>query len=184
MEHLAVILFLAFGLAMDAFAVAVAQGAAGHSSARNAFRTGAAFGAAQGIMPFFGWVLGSTFVTQIAVIDHWIALVLLSGLGLKMLCEARAGDEDEPAPNLSGWALATAAVATSIDALAAGITFPTLDLPVLWTCVVIGLVTGILSVAGVFIGGIASSRIGKFAEVMGGLILIALGIKIFIEHQF
>lgn len=186
MENLIIILFLAFGLAMDAFAVAVAQGAAGHSSPLNAVRTGLAFGVAQGIMPFFGWVLGSTFAAQIAVFDHWIALVLLSGLGLKMLWEARAGDgsDDSPAVNLSGWALMIAAVATSIDAMAAGITLPTLDLPVLSTCIIIGVVTGILSAAGVLIGGIASSRIGKFAEVAGGVILIALGIKIFVEHQF
>lgn len=183
MEHFAVIILLALGLAMDAFAVAVAQGAAGHSSTLNAIRTGLAFGGAQGLMPIFGWLLGSTFVSQIAAFDHWIALVLLSGLGLKMLWEARPGGEDEPAPKLSGWALATAAVATSIDALAAGITFPTLELPVIWTCIVIGAITGILSAAGVFIGGIASSRIGKYAEVMGGIILIALGIKIFIELQ-
>lgn len=185
MENLIIILFLALGLAMDAFAVAVAQGAAGHSSPLNAIRTGLAFGVAQGVMPFFGWVLGSTFVTQIAAFDHWIALVLLSGLGLKMLWEARGGDEDDsPAANLSGWALIVAAVATSIDAMAAGITLPTLDLPVLSTCIIIAVVTGILSAAGVLIGGIASSRIGKFAEVAGGVILIALGIKIFVEHQF
>ncbi|MEH6756900.1 MAG: manganese efflux pump MntP family protein [Parasphingorhabdus sp.] len=184
MENLVVILLLAIGLAMDAFAVAVAQGAAGHKSTFNAFRTGAAFGGAQLLMPFFGWVLGNSFATQIASFGHWIALILLCGLGLKMFWEARGGAEDGPAINLSGWALTTAAVATSIDALAAGITFPTLNLPVLWTCIIIGAVTAILSVAGVFIGGIASSRVGKFAEIAGGFILIALGIKIFVEHQF
>tara|TARA_R110000824_G_scaffold98089_1_gene234127 strand:+ start:292 stop:840 length:549 start_codon:yes stop_codon:yes gene_type:complete len=182
MDNLFLILALAVGLAMDAFAVAVAQGAAGHNSMFHATRTGMAFGVAQGVMPFLGWALGIAFVSQISAYDHWIALILLGGLGMKMLWEARDGNGNDPAPSLSGWALGAAAIATSIDAFAAGITLPTLGLPVLLTCIAIGIVTALLSVLGVMIGGMASSRIGKYAEGAGGVILIALGIKIFVEH--
>tara|TARA_R110000824_G_scaffold384075_3_gene577910 strand:+ start:239 stop:787 length:549 start_codon:yes stop_codon:yes gene_type:complete len=182
MESLFLIVALAAGLAMDAFAVAVAQGAAGHNSMFHATRTGMAFGVAQGIMPFLGWVLGLAFVSHISAYDHWIALILLSGLGLKMLWEARGGNENVPEPGLSGWALGAAAIATSIDAFAAGITLPALGLPVLLTCIAIGIITALLSSLGVMIGGMASSRVGKYAEVAGGVILIGLGIKIFVEH--
>ncbi|WP_339823150.1 manganese efflux pump MntP family protein [uncultured Parasphingorhabdus sp.] len=182
MENLFLIVALAAGLAMDAFAVAVAQGAAGHNSMFHATRTGMAFGVAQGIMPFLGWALGIVFVSHISAYDHWIALILLSGLGMKMLWEARDGNGNDSAPSLSGWALGAAAIATSIDAFAAGITLPALALPVLLTCIAIGIITALLSSLGVMIGGMASSRIGKYAEVAGGIILIALGIKIFVEH--
>lgn len=182
MENLFLIVALALGLAMDAFAVAVAQGAAGHNSMFHATRTGMAFGVAQGIMPFLGWALGIAFVSHISAYDHWIVLILLSGLGLKMLWEARGGNGNDPAPDLSGWTLGAAAVATSIDAFAAGITLPALGLPVLLTCIAIGIVTALLSGLGVMIGGMASTRIGKYAEVAGGVILIGLGINIFVEH--
>lgn len=182
MENLFLILALAVGLAMDAFAVAVAQGAAGHNSMFHATRTGMAFGVAQGIMPFLGWALGIAFVSQISAYDHWIALILLSGLGMKMFWEARDRKGGYPALSLSGWALGTAAIATSIDAFAAGITSPALGPPVLLTCIAIGIITALLSGLGVLSGGMVSSRIGKYAEFAGGVILIGLGIKIFVEH--
>ena len=184
MDELIIIAALATGLAMDASAVAVAQGAAGNSSMFDAARLGIAFGLAQGIMPLLGWILGIAFIEQISAFDHWIALILLVGLGLKMLWEARGRAGEEPAAALSGWTLATAAIATSIDALAAGIALPTFDLPILQTCIAIALVTAALSAFGVLIGSLASKRIGKFAELAGGIILIALGMKIFVEHQF
>lgn len=179
-----IIAALAIGLAMDAFAVAVAQGAAGYNSKANAIRTGAAFGLAQGIMSFFGWLLGKALLPFISAYDHWIALILLSGMGAKMLWEAFQPDETSRTPELSGLALLIASVATSIDALAAGISLPAMGLPVLLTCVTIGVVTALLSSVGVMIGGVASSRIGRHAEVAGGLVLIGLGIRIFVQHQF
>lgn len=175
---------LALGLAMDAFAVAVAQGAGGKSDLRDALRIGGAFGAAQAIMPFFGWALGSAFVAQLREIDHWIALLLLGFLGIRMLREAMRAAAAETTGRLAGWGLLTAAVATSVDALAAGLTLPTLGAPIFLACAAIGAVTALLSAGGVFIGGIASARIGKQAEIAGGVILIGLGIKIFVEHQF
>lgn len=184
MEQLLIIAALAIGLAMDAFAVAVAQGAAGNNSKFDAARLGIAFGLAQGAMPFLGWALGIAFIEQISAFDHWIALILLVGLGWKMLWEACCRADAESAAALSGFTLVTAAIATSIDALAAGITLPTFDIPIIQTCIVIALMTAGLSAFGVMIGNFASERIGKLAELAGGIILIALGIKIFIEHQF
>jgi putative Mn2+ efflux pump MntP len=139
----------------------------------------------QEIIPCFtplGWAFGIAFVSHISAYDHWIALILLGGLGMKMLWEARDGNGNDSAPSLSGWALGAAAIATSIDAFAAGITLPALGLPVLLTCIAIGIVTALVSGLGVMIGGMASSRIGKYAEGAGGVVLIALGIKIFVEH--
>ncbi|WP_373491831.1 manganese efflux pump MntP family protein [Parasphingorhabdus sp.] len=184
METFIIIMAVAIGLAMDAFAVAVAQGAAGHDSRSYAIRIGLVFGLAQGIMPLLGWMLGAAFLAQISAFDHWIALILLVGLGLKMLWEARGLTGNERPAMLSGWSLAVAAIATSIDALAAGLTFPAFGLPVLQTCIAIALITALLSAWGVLVGGSANKRIGKVAEIAGGLVLIALGLKIFIEHQF
>lgn len=174
---------LALGLAMDAFAVAVAQGAAGRSGLRDALRIGGAFGAAQAIMPFFGWALGAAFIAQMRGIDHWFALLLLGYLGIRMLRDAMTPDKTDAARPLAGRGLLTAAIATSVDALAAGLALPTVGAPIVLACVVIGAVTALLSAGGVFIGGMASARIGKQAEIAGGIILIGLGIKIFVEHQ-
>ena len=169
---------------MDAFALAIAQGVAGYRSRSDAMRIGLAFGVAQGIMPAIGWGLGSAFLLQIRTFDHWIALLVPSGLGLKMLWEATQTDQPEPVRGLSGLPLMAAAIATSIDALAAGITFPALELPVGPSCIIIALVTALLSGCGVLIGGIAGQRTEKLAEIVGGIILITLGLKIFVEHQF
>ncbi len=177
------LLLLAVGLAMDAVAAAIAQGASGRVRGGGALRIAGAFGFAQGVMPAIGWGLGVAFASAIRSVDHWIALVLLSALGLKMLKEAFER-EGEPAPPLSGWALFVAAVATSIDAAAAGITLPMLGAPLLLSCLTIGATTALLSFGGVYLGAAAGNRLGKAADVLGGLILIGLGIKIFIEHQF
>lgn len=178
------ILALAGALAMDAFAVAVAQGASRRVTLGNALQIGAAFGAAQGIMPALGFLVGSAFLTQLAAIDHWVVLILLVFIGGNMIKEAMQADEDTEKTKLAGWALLAAALATSIDALAAGITLPTLGLPWVLSCAVIAAVTALVSFAGVYIGNIASKHIGKFAEVAGGLVLIGLGLNIFIAHQF
>lgn len=168
---------------MDAVAAAIAQGASGRVTAAGALRIAGAFGLAQGVMPAIGWGLGVAFADTIRSVDHWIALALLSALGIKMLKEAFE-ESDEPAGRLSGWALLAASVATSIDAAAAGITLPTLGAPLVLSCVTIGATTAALSLGGVYLGAAAGARIGKTAEVIGGLILIGLGIKIFVEHQF
>lgn len=177
------LLALSLGLAMDAFAVSVAQGAA-RPGAAGALRIGVAFGLAQGLMPLIGWALGIAFEGMIREVDHWVAFVLLGLLGAKMLREGLTGEDATPAPALLGWALLGAAVATSVDAAAAGITLPMIGAPVLIACGVIGLITAGLCVAGVRIGAASGARLGKIAEIAGGILLILIGAKILIQHLF
>jgi len=176
------LILLALALSMDAFAVALCQGTAG-GGGRAALRTGAAFGLAQGLMPLIGWGLGTAFAPRIEAVDHWIALVLLSILGLKMIREGLLVHEEKRFL-LSGWALFTAAIATSIDAAAAGITLPTIGVPILLSLAVIGATTFVLSYLAVPIGRAAGDWVGKWAEIAGGLTLIAIGARIFVQHQF
>jgi putative Mn2+ efflux pump MntP len=173
---------LAVALAMDAFAVSVAQGAAARHGWREALRMGGAFGLAQGVMPAFGWALGVALAGVIEAVDHWIAFVLLGFLGLKMIYEGLQPSDDEPRTALDGHALFIAAIATSIDAAAAGVTLPTLGLPVLLACAVIAIVTGLFCVFGVLTGSQLGQRFGKRAEIGGGLVLIALGTRTLGQH--
>lgn len=178
------LLALALGLAMDAFAVSIAQGASARPGLRGALGIGAAFGLAQGLMPLIGWGLGVAFADLIQSVDHWIAFVLLGALGLKMLSEGLGGEDATSAPVLIGWTLAGAAVATSVDAAAAGMTLPMLGAPIWIACLAIGVITGGLCIAGVMIGEASGARLGRYAEIAGGLILIAIGTKVLIEHLF
>jgi putative Mn2+ efflux pump MntP len=173
---------LALALSMDAFAAALSQGATGVGRGA-ALRIGAAFGFAQGAMPLLGWGLGLAFANILRAVDHWLALIILSALGLKMLREAFAEGGEAP-KQLAGWALFTCAIATSIDAAAAGLTLPTLGVPILLAVATIGATTAVLSWGGVVIGRAAGQWLGRYAEVAGGLILIGIGAKIFVEHQF
>ncbi|MDB5714155.1 MAG: hypothetical protein JWO15_1552 [Sphingomonadales bacterium] len=173
---------LAVALAMDAFAVSVVQGAAARHGWREALRMGGAFGLAQGVMPAFGWALGVALAGVIKAMDHWIAFVLLGFLGLKMIYEGFQPDEDAPRGALDGRALLMASIATSIDAAAAGVTLPTLGLPILLSCVVIAVVTALFCVFGVLMGSRLGQRFGKRAEIGGGLVLIALGTRTLALH--
>lgn len=177
------LLALSLGLAMDAFAVSVAQGAA-RPGTKSGWKIAVAFGAAQGLMPLIGWALGAAFEGVIRDVDHWVAFVLLGLLGGKMLREGLAGEKATPAPALLGWALLGAAVATSVDAAAAGITLPMIGAPIAIACIVIGLVTAALCMAGVRIGAVYGARLGKIAEIAGGGLLILIGSKILIQHLF
>ncbi|MFL0355591.1 manganese efflux pump MntP family protein [Erythrobacter sp. GH1-10] len=172
-------LFLAFALAMDAFAVALVQGARFRPAPGPILAIALAFGAAQGIMALIGWGMGAAAFHYIAAIDHWIAFGLLAFIGVQMI---REGEHDEALRPLTGMALLVAAIATSIDALAAGITLPTLDYPPLVAAALIAGVTLLLSIVGVTIGKSAGDRFGRPAEVLGGVILIGLGCKIVLEH--
>jgi putative Mn2+ efflux pump MntP len=173
---------LALALSMDAFAAALSQGAAGADRGA-ALRIGAAFGFAQGAMPLLGWGLGLAFAQVLRAVDHWIALVLLSALGVKMLREAFSEAEGTP-KQFAGWALFTCAVATSIDAAAAGLTLPTIGLPILLSVAPLGATTALLSYGGVLAGRAAGQWLGRYAGAAGGLILIGIGVNIFIDHQF
>lgn len=173
-------LLLALALAMDAFAVALTQGARFRPGTRGGFAIAATFGLFQAAMPLIGWGIGALAFAYVAAVDHWIAFALLSFLGLRML-GGHVGEE-EATHRLTGRALLVAGVATSVDALAAGITLPTLAVAPLIAAALIGGVTFALSGAGVRLGRIAGERWGPWAERAGGVILIALGAKILAEH--
>jgi putative Mn2+ efflux pump MntP len=174
-------LLLALALAMDAFAVALTQGARFRPSARAGVAIALTFGVFQALMPLAGWVIGAVALIYVEAIDHWIAFGLLAFLGVRML-GGHVGD-DEAAHALTGRALLLAGVATSIDALAAGITLPTLDIAPLLAVALIGLVTFALSGVGVMLGRVAGDHLGEWAERAGGIILIGLGCNILGQHM-
>lgn len=173
-------LLLAFALAMDAFAVALTQGARFRPSARGGAAIALTFGVFQAGMPLIGWGIGAFALSYVAAVDHWIAFGLLAFLGVRML--SGHGGEGEAARALTGPALLVAGVATSIDALAAGITLPTLGVAPLLAAGLIGIVTFALSGAGVMLGRRAGDHLGEWAERAGGLILIGLGAGILADH--
>jgi manganese efflux pump family protein len=177
------LLFLSLGLAMDAFAVSMARGAAGEQRLARAMELGILFGLAQGLMPLLGWFLGFLFTDTFKSFDHWIAFMLLTGLGWRMLVEANAADEKAEVGSHGRWiGLLIAAFATSIDAAAAGLTLPLLAASIPVACIAIAATTASLCTLGYMIGAQASCQVGKAAEIMGGVILIALGAKVLIEH--
>lgn len=174
-------LLLALALAMDAFAVALTQGARFRPSPAGGFAIALTFGVFQAVMPLIGWGIGAFALSYVEAVDHWIAFGLLAFLGVRML-GGHVGEE-EVARALTGTALLVAGVATSVDALAAGITLPTLAVAPLTAVALIGLVTFALSAAGVVLGRRAGDHLGEWAERIGGVILIGLGCKILAEHS-
>lgn len=182
------ILFIALGLSMDAFAVAVASGATMQRlHLRNAIKMGFFFGAFQALMPVLGWAAGLTMESLISGWDHWIAFGLLSVVGGKMLYEAlKIKREEECAGGKTCpfdiGTLTVLAIATSIDALAVGLTFSLLRVSIIAPALIIGLITFLMSVAGVRIGAAGGHFFEHKMEAAGGIILIAIGIKILLEH--
>ncbi|MCK8519027.1 manganese efflux pump MntP [Methanoculleus sp. 7T] len=177
-------LLIAVGLAMDAFAVAVSGGATVREDrGRYALIVGALFGGFQAGMPVLGWLGGASLSSFIGAYDHWIAFLLLALIGGKMIVEAVRGDGETVQFAAGSTAtLLLLAVATSIDALAVGVTFAVLDTPILWPAVTIGAVTFGLSAAGVLIGSSFGRISGRKVEVLGGVILIVLGLRILLDH--
>jgi putative Mn2+ efflux pump MntP len=173
-------LLLAIALAMDAFAVALTQGARFRPRFAGGFAVALTFALFQAVMPLIGWGIGAFALAYVEAIDHWIAFGLLAYLGVRML-GGHVGEE-ETSHALTGRALLVAGVATSIDALAAGITLPTLDIVPLTAAALIGFVTFAMSGAGVLLGRRAGDHLGEWAERAGGVILIGLGCKILAEH--
>ena len=180
------LIVIAFGLSMDAFAVAMGKGLCmrkiqyGYASVIALF-----FGGFQALMPVIGWVLGKQFSTQINYLDHWIAFVLLSLIGLKMIWGAyREKNKEEEVCDLTVnyRELFVLAIATSIDALAAGVTFAFLDTPILLAAGVIGVTTFAISFGGVIIGQIFGVRFKTKAEYFGGGVLVLIGLKILLVH--
>ena len=175
------IMLVAVGLSMDAFAVSICKGLAlKEMKWRYALICGLYFGIFQAVMPGIGYLLGSRLMTIIADFDHWIAFVLLSIIGLKMIKEA--GDDDKEDSNFDVKTMLLLAVATSIDALAVGISFAVLKVNVLLAVLIIGATTFAFGFAGVKIGNICGTRLKLGAERLGGVILILIGTKILLEH--
>lgn len=174
---------IAVGLSMDAFAVSVCKGLAmPKCTFKKAAIVGLWFGGFQALMPAIGYVLGAQFQEAIASIDHWIAFVLLALIGGNMIHEALDNDEEEADASLNVKTMFLLAVATSIDALAIGITFAFLKVNIIPAVCFIGIVTFIISFAGVKIGNVFGARYKNKAEIAGGIILILLGLKILLEH--
>ena len=171
---------IAVGLSMDAFAVSVCKGLAmPKCTFKKAAIVGLWFGGFQALMPAIGYVLGAQFQETI---DHWIASVLLALIGGNMIHEALDNDEEEADASLDVKTMFLLAVATSIDALAIGITFAFLKVNIIPAVCFIGIVTFIISFAGVKIGNVFGARYKNKAEIVGGVILILLGLKILLEH--
>ena len=174
---------IAVGLSMDAFAVSVCKGLAmPKCTFKKAAIVGLWFGGFQALMPAIGYILGAQFQEAIASIDHWIAFVLLALIGGNMIHEALDNDEEEADASLDVKTMFLLAVATSIDALAIGITFAFLKVNIIPAVCFIGIVTFIISFAGVKIGNVFGARYKNKADIVGGVILILLGLKILLEH--
>ncbi|BCR04488.1 putative manganese efflux pump MntP [Desulfuromonas versatilis] len=179
------LLGIAIALAMDAFAVALGAGMTLSTlTGRHLFRLGWHFGLFQAMMPVIGWLAGMSVQRWIAAYDHWIAFALLGWVGGKMIHEAfQDEDEDaEPRDPTRGMTMVMLSIATSIDALAVGLSLGMLGVDIWMPALVIGLVAGVLTVAGMLLGRRIGGIWGKRVEVIGGVVLIGIGLKILLEH--
>jgi putative Mn2+ efflux pump MntP len=182
--ELITILFIAVGLAMDAFTVSLCVATAGEiCDRRGKLRLAAHFGIFQGGMAALGWLAGATIVNFVAEFDHWIALILLGYVGISLIRsgfdpEARAFQQDPS----KGKMLVMLSVATSIDAFAVGLSIAMIQIPVLFSVLMIGVVATLLSIVGLFAGTRLSTAFGKRMEILGGVILLGIGIRVVVTH--
>jgi putative Mn2+ efflux pump MntP len=170
---------------MDAFAVSIGAGLTLKTvDARQTFRLAWHFGLFQAMMPVLGWLAGLSIANWIAPVDHWIAFGLLAVIGAKMIYEAlKDADGDAPRSDpTKGWSLVLLSVATSIDALAVGLSLALLDVDIWYPAVVIGLVAGAFTAVGMQLGTRFGALLGRRMEVVGGVILIGIGVQILVEH--
>ena len=180
---LAELFVIAVGLSMDAFAVSVCKGLSVQKlKVSHALTCGVYFGGFQGLMPLIGYLLGSQFEEAIVSIDHWVAFVLLGLIGFNMIKESREEGCETMDSSFGVKAMIPMAVATSIDALAVGVTFAFLHVNIFWAVVFIGVITFTLSSIGVKVGNVFGSKFKSKAELAGGVILILMGTKILLEH--
>jgi len=179
-------ILIAIGLAMDASAVSMATAAAGFANDfRAIFRLAFHFGLFQAIMPLIGWLLGSTLVDYISAWDHWIAFALLAVVGGRMIYSGLSPHPEKISIDPSkGWTLITLSIATSIDALAAGLSFSMLNVSIWLPCLLIGVITMILSAISTQIGKTAGRWLGQRVEILGGFILLGIGLKILLAHMY
>lgn len=176
------------GLSMDAFAVSIAKGLGMHRvNYRHAFVIALFFGVFQALMPTIGWLLSTSFARYVTPVDHWIAFILLAFIGGKMLWETFHDDGDDGQvagadAKLDYKELFMLAIATSIDALATGITFAFLEVDILWAASLIGCTTFVISFLGVIVGNQFGARWEKPSTIVGGVVLICIGLKVLLEH--
>lgn len=177
---------IAVGLSMDAFAVAIGTSAIIRGvTLRQVFRLAFHFGLFQALMPVIGWLLGTMAAGRIQAYDHWVAFGLLCFVGGRAVWEALFGESDRDGPRRDptrGMSLVLLSLATSVDALAVGLTFAMLDIRVWYPALVIGLVAGSFTVAGMVFGARLGAMFGRVMEVLGGLVLIGIGLRILIGH--
>lgn len=177
------LLIIAVGLSMDAFAVSICKGLSVRQVQwKHMLIAGAYFGGFQALMPLIGYLLGTQFQSLITNIDHWIAFGLLGLIGINMIRESRQKESDACNASFGCKAMLPLALATSIDALAVGVTFAFLQVNILPAVLFIGVITFVLSGAGVKIGNVFGSRYQSVAELFGGIVLILMGLKILLEH--
>ena len=178
------LLFIAFALAIDAFAVSLSTGAyLVRANARQTFRMAFHFGLFQFLMPVIGWAAGSTFASLIEAADHWIAFGLLAIIGGRMIWNAFRGDDGGIRRDVTkGWSLISLSIATSIDALAVGLSLSFINVHIVFPALLIGVVAGGMSVIGIRLGEKVSGAVGKHMEYTGGIILILIGVRIVLEH--
>ncbi|OGR02593.1 MAG: hypothetical protein A2284_07240 [Deltaproteobacteria bacterium RIFOXYA12_FULL_61_11] len=178
------ILALALGLALDAFAVCLVAGATGAATdPRAVFRLSFHFGLFQFLMPVLGWLLGSTVVELIAPVDHWIAFGLLALVGGKMIREGLGNEETSLGTNPTrGWTLVSLSVATSLDALAVGLSLALVGTSIWLPAAIIGVLTALLCLLGIVLGRTVAAHLGGKVEVLGGLVLLGIGLRILWVH--
>ena len=174
---------IAVGLSMDALAVAICKGLSmAKMSWKKGIIVGRWFGGFQALMPLIGYLLGAQFESRITAFDHWIAFILLGLIGGNMIREGVSGDEEKTDDSVSIKSMLPLAIATSIDALAVGVTFAFLRVNIVYAVSFIGVITFLLSTVGVKVGNVFGARYKSKAEIAGGVILILMGLKILIEH--
>ena len=174
---------IAVGLSMDAFAVSICKGlSVRKAEPRHSLIVGAYFGGFQALMPALGYVLGRQFESLITSVDHWIAFVLLGIIGGNMIREALRGDAEELDGSFTFRTMLPLAIATSIDALAMGVTFAFLQVQIVPAVLFIGVTTFVLSAVGLKVGNVFGAKYKSRAELFGGVVLVLMGIKILLEH--
>lgn len=184
--NLSEIIFLSFGLAFDAFAVSIVSGTRTDiDNPKARFRLSFHFGLFQLLMPVIGWLIGFQIVGWLTDWDHWVAFAILCFIGYKMIREAISEEPNSNDNNPSkGKNLILLSIATSIDALAVGFSLALLKVDVWFPALCIGIITGLLSLLGIYIGKYFGMKFSKYAKSSGGVILILIGIKIVIEHIY
>ncbi len=178
------LIFIAFALAIDAFTVALAAGAyLLKANRRQMFRLSFHFGLFQFLMPILGWLAGSMFAEVIEAVDHWIAFALLGYIGVRMIVLSfREGNERMKKDVTRGWSLIQLSIATSIDALAVGLSLSMIDSEIMFPSVVIGLVAAMMTLLGLRLGEHIASKVSKRMELVAGIVLILIGVRIVLDH--